>query len=383
MAGGEQYRGIHKSGSVIIIEVNAEIIRDIESNPSKMVFIARDITKRKLEEEAESQEKYLLDTLMGNTPDHIYFKDLKSKLLRASKSLYEKWGAVDQSKVIGKTDFDFFTIEHAQQAYDDEQNIINTGQTLIKEEKETWGNKPDTWVYSIKMPLKDKNGVVIGTFGISRDITERKQKEDEIQRLLQEKEMILKEVHHRIKNNMSTIQSLLTLQASTLNDKSAIDALEDAANRVRSMTILYNELYNQSFFESAPIKNYLPVLVDDIVNNFPNSNIVEIELKIEDFEIPAKFLQPLGIILNELITNIMKYAFGGRDSGKIIVIASQFENKIHIEVDDNGIGMPEGVNFKTSNGFGMMLIDNLTNQLNGVIKILRNNGTQVILDFEE
>ena len=113
----------------------------------------------------------------GYRADHIFFKDLQSRFLKISKSQLDKFGMTDPADLIGKTDFDFFTAEHAQQAFDDEQTIIATDRMMIKEEKETWPDKPDSWVYSIKLPLKDKAGRTIGTFGISRDMTDLKRAE--------------------------------------------------------------------------------------------------------------------------------------------------------------------------------------------------------------
>ena len=129
--------------------------------------------------ERMEHERDLLHALMDNIPDAIYFKDLKSRFLRISKAMATKMGFPDSGKLIGKTDFDIFTREHAQQAYDDEQKVIRTASPMIGiEEKETWPDAHVTWVSTTKMPLRDKNGRVIGTFGVSRDITKRKLAEE-------------------------------------------------------------------------------------------------------------------------------------------------------------------------------------------------------------
>ena len=120
---------------------------------------------------------------MNHMPAHIYFKDRASRFIRIGKSQAVAFDLSDPAQAIGKTDFDFFSDEHAQQAYEDEQAILRTGQPLIKEEKETWTDRPDVWVSTIKLPRRDKDGYIIGTFGISVDITSRKQAEDEIRKL--------------------------------------------------------------------------------------------------------------------------------------------------------------------------------------------------------
>jgi PAS domain S-box-containing protein len=144
-----------------------------------VISIVRDMTERKRAEEALIEERHLLHTLMDNLPDHIYFKDRDSRFNQINIATARLFGLSDPSQAVGKTDFDFFTDEHAQQAYSDEQELIRTGQpVLAKEEKETWPDGHETWVSTTKMPLRDAQGRIIGTFGISRDITEHKRAEE-------------------------------------------------------------------------------------------------------------------------------------------------------------------------------------------------------------
>lgn len=125
--------------------------------------------------EALELEQYLMNALMDSIPDHIYFKDRESRFLRASRSQTDRFGLNKPADVIGKSDFDFFTEEHARPAYEDEQRIIRTGEPILGlEERETWPDRPDTWVSTSKMPLRDREGNIIGTFGISTDVTQRK-----------------------------------------------------------------------------------------------------------------------------------------------------------------------------------------------------------------
>jgi PAS domain S-box-containing protein len=136
--------------------------------------------------EALVQEQLLMQTLMDFTPDFVYFKDRDSCFIRISKAQAQLFGLSDPAEAIGKTDHDFFSPEHARQAYEDEQAIMRTGRPLTKEERETWPDRPDTWVSTTKAPLYDEAGNVCGTFGISRDITERKRAEGERERMIGE-----------------------------------------------------------------------------------------------------------------------------------------------------------------------------------------------------
>ncbi|MGD0036726.1 MAG: PAS domain S-box protein [Bacteroidota bacterium] len=138
-----------------------------------------DITERKQAEETLAKERFLMNMLMDNVPDHIYFKDKESRFIRMNKSQATRFGLSDPAGAVGKTDFDFFSEQHARPAFEDEHKIMKTGQPLIGlEEKETWPDGRVTWVTTTKMPLRDREGEIIGTFGISKDITERKQAEE-------------------------------------------------------------------------------------------------------------------------------------------------------------------------------------------------------------
>jgi PAS domain S-box-containing protein len=160
---------LKKDGNTVIGSMSALLL---EINGVKhMLNITRDITSRKKAENDLNREQFLFNALMDNITDNIYFKDRESRFIRINKTLAHIFGLKDPAEAIGKTDFDFFTSEHSQQAFNDERKILETGQIMSMEEKETHHDRPDTWVSTVKMPLKDNHGKLIGTFGISRDIT--------------------------------------------------------------------------------------------------------------------------------------------------------------------------------------------------------------------
>ena len=170
----------HKDGRIFPVEVSTSVMTI--GNRELILGLDRDITERRQVEEALAKEQYLLHALLDAAPDYIYFKDTESRFIRTSKAHAKAFGLSDPALVIGKADLDFFSGEHARQAYEDEQEIIRTGQPISKEEKETWEDRPDTWVLTTKMPLCDQQGNIIGTFGISKDISESKQVQAELTR---------------------------------------------------------------------------------------------------------------------------------------------------------------------------------------------------------
>jgi len=160
-------------------ESETQLVKLLQEYDSLKTSYEKDITERKQAEEALAHEQYLMNAIMNNFPDHIYFKDRESRFIRINKSLSKIFGLNDPAQAIGKTDFDFFTKEHAQQAYEDEKNIIRTGKMLSIEEKETHPDGSETWVSTVKLPLYDDEGNIIGTFGISKDITDKQSLENE------------------------------------------------------------------------------------------------------------------------------------------------------------------------------------------------------------
>jgi PAS domain S-box-containing protein len=238
------------------------------------------------------------------------------------------------------------------------------------------------WVVWSNRGIADENGDCVEILCIGTDISERRLAEIEIKKLLDEKEILLHEVHHRIKNNMNTIAGLLYLQSESIENDLASSALKEAHSRVLSMMLIYDKLFRSNDFNNISTVAYLPDLITGIMQTFPNFSHIQIKTEIDDCVMGTNALVPVGIIINELVTNAYKYAFTGVDKGIInISFLKKGGNLFEIVVKDNGKGLPESIVLGESSGFGLNLVYLLTQQMRGTAEVIRGEGSEFRIKF--
>jgi two-component sensor histidine kinase len=260
------------------------------------------------------------------------------------------------------------------------EDTLKTGQPHLEVEYNTYFRRGDV----------EKEVVMLGSTALIKapdrtklllclhDISDRTKAENKIKALLSEKELMLKETHHRIKNNMSVIHSLLNLQAAGQENEATRYALKDAAGRVQSMMTLYEKLYRTENQLWTTISGYLGPLVTEIIRLFDATSRVRTNVVIEDFMAGTELLSPLGIIINELVTNSLKYAFRDNPDPFIQLRIVKQGSEVILDYYDNGVWFdPEGTNH--SAGFGLQLIGLLTQQIDGQLTIERNGGTRYVI----
>ncbi len=372
-----------KDGSIFPLEITASSFQI--SNKTKIFAIARDITERLNLENCLKEKHFMLEMAMEAANMVWWEMDVSSGNMNFHNKNIEIFGYTpDKFKHYS----DFTALIHS----DDLNHSNKAMNSLLSGEVKKYeieyriltNSGKFMWFYDIgSISIINSENKPVLVAGLIVNINDRKLAEEKINGLLNEKEFILKEVHHRIKNNMSTIDAILNLQVETLSDKKAISAINDASSRVRSMMVLYDQLYKSVNSQKVSVLEYVPLLIKQIFNNFPHKNSVDLKISIEDFLLDAKKTFYFGIIINELITNIMKYAFINRTKGMINIHLSFKDNLVKLCIQDNGNGIPESIDFTHSPGFGLMLIGLLTNQLEGCIRIERNEGTKIILEFEK
>jgi PAS domain S-box-containing protein len=245
------------------------------------------------------------------------------------------------------------------------------------------------WLEIYLNPIKDVFGNVTELSIVAHDITVKKKYEKDILKSLKEKEVLLKEVHHRVKNNLQIISSILNLQSSYIDDEKVLTILEESRHRIRSMAIIHENLYQTTNFSSINFKNYSRELVRNLISSYQYNSNLDLTL-VEDVELVELSLDqaiPCGLIINELITNSMKYAFQNtnqnQSKGSIFLELKEKNNRISLIVGDNGVGLPKNFDIKNSETLGLQLVITLVEQLDGDIKIENIHGIKYFINFEK
>jgi PAS domain S-box-containing protein len=360
-------------------KTKGQLIQELEDLRRRIAELEKSETERKqIEEKLLEQEQQLL-LITDNIPAQVCYLD-QAHCYRFVNKPYAEFYGLPKETLIGRNYKDIvgedYYLENLQNI-----ELAFSGQLISFETPIVFPNANKSWEMVYYVPHSDPEGNIRGVFVLRNDITERKHAEEKIKTLLKEKELLLREVHHRVKNNMITIMTLLRLQSKKLEDPNAIAALGDANSRLQSMAVLYDKLYRTEKLREMSTKDYLPALVDEVIGVFPNKESVKIETRIGDFVLGVNDLYPLGIIVNELLTNAMKHAFIGRVDGEIRVSATIKDHLATFIIEDNGNGIPESIDIETSTGFGLQLVGMMTKQIGGTIKLERGKGTRFTLEF--
>ena len=203
--------------------------------------------------------------------------------------------------------------------------------------------------------------------------------------LLAEKDVLLKEIHHRVKNNLQTISSLLNLQSANIKDPDALRLFMETRYRVRSMSLIHEKLYQSHDLSRIDFADYLRTLTSGLAGSFAGpSSAVRISVDVEEIMLGVDSAVPCGLIVNELVTNCFKYAFTGGRAGEIkIRMARTAEARLQLSVADDGVGFPKGLDFRETESLGMQLITTLTEQLDGSIQLTNGTGTKFEITFPD
>jgi len=359
---GEVFEDVEENksdGQTSYVQVMKSPVRDAGDSVVGVQVIFWDITERHEAEAALEQERYLLHALMDNLPHSIYFKDVHSRFIRINRALANYFGLSDATEALGKTDFDFFADEHAIEARTDEERVMQTNQPLLdKEEKETWPDGRETWVTTTKLPLYNEHGEIVGTFGISRDITERKRAAEALRAAKEAAEVasraksdFLATMSHEIRTPMNGIIGMIDLLLSTNPTGQQRTYLELAGQSAETLLRLINDILDFSKIEAGKfelesvgfkLRDTLADTLQTLTGRAAEKGL-ELTCRIPS-AIPDDLIGDPGRLC-QVVVNLTGNAIKFTEEGEIAVsvnMESMIEDDVHLHfsVSDTGTGIP-------------------------------------------
>lgn len=368
-----------KDGSQIFLEINAAVV-DYKGQQA-ILSINRDITDRKKAEEKLRLEKAHLDQLFESAQEGIVMTDMEGKILRVNSEFSSMFG-YDQEEFLKKQVDELLVPEKELDSGVSLTMRVARGENVNFEAVRLRKDGSPIHVSVLGSPIF-VDGAVVAVYAIYRDITERKLSEEKIRAALREREVMLREIHHRVKNNMQIISSLLRLQSRQIKNKKILDIFNVGQNRIRSMALIHESLYQSKDLSKINFVDYIKRLTTHLFSMYRiGLERIQLKVDVDDVFLDINRAIPCGLIVNELVTNSLKHAFPNGREGRIVVkMNGNGRGQISLIVKDNGIGFPEDLDFQKTETLGMQLVTDLVTQIEGKIKLMRERGTEFQVVF--
>lgn len=382
--GDVKHRYKHADGHYLWLESLGNPLFDDKNNFLGVVFSLTDITdiKNVELELRESEEKY--KTLFASSPDYIIVISVDGHILAMNNILSEELSQYveDISTVKHVSDLGYLSQKHYDLMEKVQKQIVN-GEEIEPIELLIEGlDHKKHWIEVRTVPMK-KDDYIYALTIVIREITDRKLYNGAIKKSLEEKDLLLKEIHHRVKNNLQIISSLLNLQSTFIEDEYASDVFQETQNRVKSMAMIHEQLYQSKDLSKINFSNYIHSMVSGLLSTYKvDPEQIKVNIEAKNIYMDINTAVPCGLIINELVTNSLKHGFPGGLEGIISIKLEKNENYI-LEVSDTGVGIKEDIDIKKINTLGFLLINSLIKQLDGTIKLDRSVGTSFIIEFSK
>lgn len=334
-----------------------------------------DQTERKKAEEALLKSETFYRAIFENTGTATIIVGVDTIISMANKRC-EALSGYPVEEIENKLSFMDFVHPEDQQRILEYHKMRRSGDVNIPDEYEFRlldkdGEERQIMLYASIIPSTTDSVVSL------LDITQRKTAENEVKRSLNEKELLLREIHHRVKNNMQIISSLLNLQRSYIHDEEAANILQESQGRVKSMALIHEKLYQTSDLARINVEEYIQSLTMNLFHSYTVNPGIKLSMDVSDLYFNIDTAVPLGLIINELVSNSLKYAFKDRDEGEIRIslLETAEPGKYLLLIRDDGTGFPHELDFAESHSLGLQLVNTLVNQLDGEIEMITNGGT--------
>ncbi len=384
-------RYLTKVGDEIWVQLTAAIVRDRNGNIRYGFGMVEDISDRKKSEEALRLSEERFRKIFEEGPLGMAVIGFNQRVLKVNAMLCQMLGYTEAEMMSQPFSFITHPIDLEIDSQLSKQLYYGRISNYQIEKRYITKDRATIWVTVTASVVRDDSGKTLYSLAMIRDITRRRESQQQLEASLQEKEILLKEIHHRVKNNLHVITNLLDLQSQYVEDEQVLDLFADSQNRIHSMALIHEQLYQSHTLGHIEFSEYVKSLADNLFISYSNRNIQQ-KLDIESVMLNFETAMPCGLILNELISNSLKYAFPDGRAGEIKI---QFcaigtdndrkskDNLYKMIVSDDGVGIPEQVDWLSTNSLGLRLVRILTRQLEGTIEIDRSNGTQFCVTFAE
>lgn len=365
----------------LILDVHKSPMRNKEGEIIGMVGAGRDVTPDKETERALRDSEERFRSIVVTSPDGIVLQDADQNIIFCNPAF---------TSILGYTCREAIELGIYGIHPEDQIPIIEAAHQ--RRENGEW----DSYELEVfhrdgrRLPIlisgapRYKNGIFIGTVAIFKDISERKRVENELNASIKEKEVLLREIHHRVKNNMQVISSLLNLQANKEKENRVVEVLKESQNRVLAMALVHEYLYQTKSLAQIDISEYIRGLAYSITQSYGNGPTPELHISFNDrINIAPDQAIPCGLAVNELVTNAVKHAFPNGQAGRVFIECYRDEEGwLNISVKDNGIGFPDQFDWRRSQTLGLALVKGLIeNQLGGSVNLIHNEGATFVLRF--
>lgn len=371
------YRIRRQDGNYVWFETTTRALWETDTDlPQEIVAVSRDISARKQAETELKHAKEQLEAMLDAIPGFVSWMDRDLRYLGVNRHLATAFGRQPEEFVGRELGFIKANSEFARFIADFFQD---TGAIAANATIELpIGGQTRQYAIIVQKYHKGKKAVSVGI-----DVSDRMAAEAQIKQSLQEKEVLLKEIHHRVKNNLQIVSSLLKLQAGTIDDPEVLKPFTDSYNRVRSMALIHEKLYQSNDLARVQTVEYLRNLTANLFKSYTaTTNPIQLDLQLDDIDLNIDTAIPCGLIITELLSNALKYAFPDNRAGTVSLEFRDLGDRLRLSVCDNGVGLPDDFDLDESESLGLQLVTSLTEQLHGELHIQSEPRTCFAIEFK-